>query len=360
MMFYISYVQEIITLLLFLTAPILSGLTIKYFFSFIKDNNERKSKWINLIVGNVLIFVFLCSSALLLCELYYRYIYNETAFFKHTKATDHWYRRHWRLNLIGVRDSRESYKYRKLSNQYRISFIGDSITAGQGIANVENRFVNQIRNLHKDWDVYVFAKDGMNTGDELRYLKQLIAKKYESDIFVLIYYLNDIEDLSSDYQYYLNSMMESFKITNFWIRNSYFINTLYYRWAFTHDPSFAEYFDLIQEAYEQEAWKMQKNRLRNMQKLIEENGSRLLVVTFPFMHTIGSDYAFRRIHRNLDSFWQEIDVPHLDLLQIYDSYSSEALVVNPYDPHPNERAHTLAAKHIAAFIDKHLQKNNGT
>ena len=49
--------------------------------------------------------------------------------------------------------------------------------------------------------------------------------------------------------------------------------------------------------------------------------------------------------------WERLSVPHLDLLDVFEGEPPEDLVVNPYDAHPNEHAHRLAAAAILRFLD---------
>jgi hypothetical protein len=47
-------------------------------------------------------------------------------------------------------------------------------------------------------------------------------------------------------------------------------------------------------------------------------------------------------------------VPHLDLLPVYVDYADAELVVNRFDAHPNEFAHSLAAEAIGRFLKKEI------
>jgi len=75
-------------------------------------------------------------------------------------------------------------------------------------------------------------------------------------------------------------------------------------------------------------------------------------VTFPFLHHLGPAYEFRAVHAKLDRFWQELGVPHLDLLPLYEAHRSETLTVNAHDAHPNAHAHALAAEAIESFVQR--------
>jgi hypothetical protein len=76
------------------------------------------------------------------------------------------------------------------------------------------------------------------------------------------------------------------------------------------------------------------------------------VVTFPFLQHLGPGYEFRAVHAQLGKFWQELGVPHLDLLDLYEAHRNERLTVNSHDAHPNVRAHALAAEAILDFVRK--------
>jgi hypothetical protein len=80
-----------------------------------------------------------------------------------------------------------------------------------------------------------------------------------------------------------------------------------------------------------------------------------LVVTFPFLHELGPHYEYVPVHKELDEFWQELGVPHLDLLSVYEPHQGERLTVNSHDAHPGVYAHALAADAIVRFLEKNIR-----
>ena len=81
-----------------------------------------------------------------------------------------------------------------------------------------------------------------------------------------------------------------------------------------------------------------------------------MVVTFPFLHALGDDYAYRDVHGRLDALsGDELGMRHLDLLPVYEEYKPGKLVVGKVDAHPNEFAHELAAEAIAEFLEPELK-----
>ena len=76
-----------------------------------------------------------------------------------------------------------------------------------------------------------------------------------------------------------------------------------------------------------------------------------MVVTFPFLHTLGTDDDFAEVRQKLARLWSDWDVPHLDLTSVFEGLTEKDLVVNSFDMHPNALAHGMAAEAILAFVD---------
>ena len=116
--------------------------------------------------GNILVLCCLVTPLLLAGETYYRFCYDTTDSLAYTRVSERWEQRHWRLNRAGCRDNVE-YAPALTPGKRRISFVGDSFTAGHGISDVEDRFPNLLRRAHPDWEIQVVAKVGLDTGAEL-------------------------------------------------------------------------------------------------------------------------------------------------------------------------------------------------
>jgi len=65
---------------------------------------------------------------------------------------------------------------------------------------------------------------------------------------------------------------------------------------------------------------------------------------------LGPGYDYRPVHAQLNQFWREAGVPHLDLLPLFEARDAATWVVNRHDAHPNEYAHSLAAAAIEKFL----------
>jgi hypothetical protein len=305
---------------------------------------------LRLLLGNLLLLAFLTSLLLAGGEAYYRFLCDETDGFAVGLVSERWFARHYTFNNRGVRDNVD-YASLPAGDKGRITFLGDSNTNGHGLPRVEERFVNILREDLTAWEIHYLGGDGNDTGHLLGGLRRWIGEGYQIDIVVYVYCLNDISDLMSEWRE--TSSRLYFERPGFPFANSYFLNTLYYRFKVLADPELRAYFDNVAAAYEDARWPLQQQRLELLHEIVTSNGAELLVVTFPFLEHMRSP-AFLAIHRKLADFWRRKGVPHLDLIDTYRGIPIEALRVNAHDSHPNARGHSLAASSIGRFLDEQL------
>lgn len=342
--------NENVILDLFAVMPLLTAYLLYLFFGKRKQHHNMSA--VKLVIGNSLVFLLVSSVVLLSGEVYYRFLYDTTDGFGLAKTTKRWFQRHFHVNRFGYRDSIE-YRSQKPDGKHRLTFLGDSITVGHGIPDVENRFANKMRAIRGGDEVHVLARCGWNTSDHYQVLRTRAGKNYEFDVVVLIYCINDLGELNPTWKQTLREL-EVEAGRGFLVRHSYFLSLLRCRIKALSDPDLAEYRRFIRDNYEGPVWESQKQRLRKLRDEVQARGARLLVVTFPFLDSLGPDYEYEHAHARLAAFWQEIDVPHLDLLDTYRSYEPNELIVNRHDAHPNELAHALAAEAIDTFVDTAL------
>ncbi|GAB5441707.1 MAG: hypothetical protein Fues2KO_20560 [Fuerstiella sp.] len=339
-------------LLLFLAAPIVLFIVALKFV-----RQARRSTPIGrrvLIKGNVSVLLLFVSLLILGGEIYFRFIYDATDSFGISKTTEAWFERHFQRNQTGFRDN-ITYQPSVEIGLRRLTFVGDSFTVGHGIPNVDDRFANIIRKLQRRTEVHVLAECGWDTGDHLKMVNFLRPSGYEIDVVILVYCLNDIADIHPEWQQVLKRIYEAPE-PGFLAKNSYLFNTLHARLRMAQEPDIANYYDFVKDAYAGPVWVKQQQRLKEISRTVRGSGGRLLVVTFPFLHALGDDYAYFDAHQQLADFWDQQQVPHLDLLSLYQSDSTEDYVISTRDVHPNEFAHRLAADAVMEFVDSALSK----
>lgn len=343
--------MDIVVLFGFIVAPILSALASRSFYRWSRSRNRKKTSPTSLLIGNVLVLAFLLSFLCLVGELYFRFFYDTTDSFGLTKVTGRWFERHFQGNVGGFRDSVD-YETGIPAGQRRVTFLGDSFTVAHGVNDVENRFANLIRKSNPSWNIHVLATCGWDTNAELHFLEKVLESSYELDTVVLVYCLNDVADIVPEWAQILDRISNQEK-PNILVQHSYLFNTLHYRLRASREPAVADYFGFVRQGYEPPLWEIQRKRMRFLRDLVVGNGGQLVVVTFPFIHALGSDYKWADVHVQINEMWNDLRVPHLDLLPVFREKQPHEVVVNAFDAHPNEFAHLLAASAIDEFL--HIQ-----
>ncbi len=334
----------------FLALPVAVGFFMVRFFRGL-SRRPPPLNWPKLLAGNTLVLAFLLSVIFLGLETYYRFICDQTDAMTNTLVSNAWYARHYQKNSLGLRDDRE-YPSARTPGQRRVTFVGDSCTAGFGVKNVEERFANRIRRLHPEWEVHVVAKPGLDTSTEVEIMHNLtVTNGYQLDQVVLIYNLNDIGEVMPGWvQGYKEMMADRFRQS--WLcQNTYLVNLFYHRWQLRRNTYMQKYFDEVEAAYRGPLWEIEKFGLLAFSNMTEMRGGRLLVVTLPYMD---QSARFKFAHDKLNRYWEEKGIPHLDLLATFSNVPPAKLVVNSHDAHPNEYAHALAAEAIDKFLRQHI------
>jgi len=196
----------------------------------------------------------------------------------------------------------------------------------------------------------MLAHPGFDTGDEIKAIKTAASHGYEFERVVLVYCLNDISDIMPEWKKTVDGMVTNKLRQNWFVDNSYFLNSIYARIVLRRDPNLRGYCDFVLKGYAGAEWAQQKARLAEFVNLVRAHDGKVYVVTFPFLHALGPQYPFAFVHRNLDDFWHSLSIPHLDLLTVYSNASPNELVVNRFDAHPNEHANKIAAEAIGKFL----------
>ncbi|HEX5222523.1 MAG TPA: SGNH/GDSL hydrolase family protein [Verrucomicrobiae bacterium] len=346
-----------LTLILFLVAPPLAGELLLLFLLFRATRVSAKN-----LGGKRIVLFNLCSLVLLVIlsfaggELYYRFVYDTTDSVAYTKVSQQWGKRYIVVNSAGFRDNVQ-YALPVAPGKRRVSFLGDSFTAGHGVKSVEDRFPNLLRAKHPEWEVHVLARVGWDTGKELEELEKYRKSGYQFGTVVLVYCLNDVADLFPEWSKALEQIQADAKRGGWLRRNSFFLDILYHRRIAATNPYVKNYYAFVRQGYAGHKWQIQRQRLTALKQLVESNGGKFAVVTFPFLQSLGTNYEYDAVHDELNRFWKELGVPNLDLRATFAGVPPERLIVNAYDPHPNELANSLAATAIEQFLSAQLQSN---
>lgn len=310
-------------------------------------------------IANASLSLLMVAALIFVFEGYFAFAYDETDSWGLLNTSQLWFRRHVpHTNNLGARE-RGTVTPQGLPNTMRIFFIGDSFTWGHGIARQQDRFSDLVAaDLARRFNVFSLPTApsrqiechnvsylGVDTGDELETVRELLDDGYRLDLLILVYCMNDIADLVPQCVELTQSIYAS-QPDFFLVRDTYFLNFLYHRWTIMRSAAYADYYGDVRGAYDGPAWSTQCDRLGEIVSRCRDANVELRVVTFPLLHDLGEHYPLRSAHQKLSEFWNDHSVPHIDLLDVYAAYRSADLVVNRFDAHPNELAHRLAADAI--------------
>jgi len=313
----------------------------------------RRGAWLGL--GNLLVLVALLACVFLTAETYYRFFYDTTDGPDLSRASQAWFHRHYRSNEAGFRDNIE-YATVPKEGKRRVSFLGDSFSAGHGISDVNDRFANLVRRqLAPHEEVHCLAINGLDTAHQRDLLEDLFGVGYRTDLVVLVYCANDLSDLIPDLPEQgarIKARVESIG----WLRNSYAIDMWHSRWVMSHDPDAIRYFPDLAAAYDGPLWEQQVERVRALREVCRRNNTEFALVIFPFMLAAEAD-EFAPVYDKVATLCLTEGIPSLDLRPALDAHADETLMVSKHDAHPNERAHAIAAEAITAWLRANLLKS---
>lgn len=309
----------------------------------------RKKVLISIVFGSLLFSTFFTFS-----EIYFRYVYDEPDALGFLKVNKKWHERHVIFNNYFSRD--RDFVVDKKGDVIRIGVLGDSISFGKGISDVNLRFSNllekKLRESGVNAEVYNLGKSGYDTV-QLPKLYQDVVKHLDFDIIVWQYFLNDIRVKEDD------STAEAIirsgdanKLVKLVIDKSYFLDFVYWRFSSSHKKVFAELRDSDLPKYkDREIFDNHKQEIEALVTTMKGDDVKVVAIIFPYLVSLGPDYP-KYIHEELVSVFNSQGVETVDLLNYLDSIDKNSLVVNKFDSHPNEYVNLLAAEKLYEAVAK--------
>lgn len=311
---------------------------------------------------------WLCLCLLTIPEVGFALLYDTTDSFDMTNVSRRWFQVHVEPDVRVLEFSSDaSIRYRDDSdfilrpegNRRHVLFLGDSFTFGHGVAAIEDRFSNRVARQLADssaTDEPVRVANLAWPGTDLLWAESILQHTFAAggriDDAVYVLCLNDIETFH-DPTMSRSSNLSHFEPPGFLLRDTYFFNWLYFRTQLLFQAEQRSYYSFVKEYYDGEPWRRFREVLTRTSKTCREHDCRFRVVIFPFLHNLGTEYPFREIHRQIGKDCGELEIDYLDLDPSLSKHASERLTVNPFDAHPNERAHEIAAQ---AIVDKWFVK----
>lgn len=272
-----------------------------------------------------------------------------------TNVSRRWFRIHVQPNASGYRDG--PLQLEPPTGVVQIAFLGDSFTLGHGIEKVDDRFSDlvaaELERLEPgQFQVANLGILGADVKGVGRNLDQEMARGFRPHTAVYVFCLNDIERMdreSTDAHFW---EIGASRPKSFLFRDTYFLNFLYFRARQFQLAGIRDYFGFLRGYYapSRKSWGTLVRNLDQLSRSTRRRGIALRMVIFPFVHYRRGDYPFADAHQQLVDYCADRSIPCLDLLPVLEADFNAGLAVNPFDAHPNERAHALAAGAITPWL----------
>ncbi len=294
-----------------------------------------------------LLFLFL---AFMGAEFYFKVFFAQSDAFVFTLAAQNWKQRYWTpINSLGYRD--REWSAEDIAGKLKIMVVGDSLAAGLGINNYQDRFSNKLNELLGDKAVvFNVASSGWHTRREI---EAIVNYPHRPDILILTYFINDIEG-SAFHQGVERVKLDIYKyppVLEPLIQNSYAFNFLYWRLVrFGLQEGQAGYWQWVTEIFETpDIWWVHQQELQTIYEGAQAEGITLIVVVFPNVTSIEES---QQITRPVLDFFQSRGIVTLDVTELIKDDEPRDLMASPVDGHPNEVVHLKVAERLYQMIQR--------
>jgi len=274
-----------------------------------------------------------------------------------------WKEANVRLNRYGYRE--REFTTGKAPGAYRIAFIGDSYTFGQGIAEserVSNLLESRLRQEASNVEVLNFGNAGNNTADELVVLRQVIAE-LDPNFVVLQWFVNDVDYKAPAAEGVPAVPPPSLsRVTRVrrWMRNTsvlYFLagevaHRIEERLQGTYETDVSS---RITDAASIE-WKAHEEALTTFIRACRDRNIGVAVFLVPSAVPTGhSPYPLSFLHERVVEVCRREGALCTDLLPVFKPYMDDdtryrSLWVNRFDPHMSAMANRLAMERLEELV----------
>jgi len=255
-----------------------------------------------------------------------------------------------KLNALGLREEWDGLSAG--DSRLRIVMLGDSITYGNGVEAHET-FCHLSEELLADSTpegvvTINMSESATGPGHQLRELYLPLRDQLKPDVVVHIVYVNDMGIDSRRFLLRIHRIRDD----ELWVGNSSYLLSFAERriryWVAWN--STIDYFRGGRSTKERaRTWARFESDMRACKAAVEESGAVYAIVMFPWLNRL-EDYLLRDLHDNMRELAAGLEVPYLDLLDVFAGRDDESFRLSLQDEHPNAAAHRLAAAAIADFL----------
>lgn len=270
-----------------------------------------------------------------------------------TLAYKRWMDYYWKpINQLGFRD--HPIAVEQLSGKKIVMAVGDSFTAGHGIANIKDRYADVLATkLPENYRVLNLGRDGVDTSTELYRLFNFPIKP---DILIFQYYGNDIEGVcvaetkkkEEERDKFFERYRDYPEIPT-WakglVKNSYLLNFAYWQ---TLKKDEVSYFDFITPCFEnRETLTKHMMMLQSLVNFSKQHSIPTVVVIFPLMLSIEQSKFYTQ---PLKDFFTKRGISVVDVGELSKDIPPKKRVIGKLDSHASVLVHQRIAEEINRML----------
>ena len=282
-------------------------------------------------------------------ELGLRYVWVMSDNFQFSAMHRNWSRLYWNP-LNDVDEGYRDYPPAPNDERTHILVAGDSLVAGYGVNNINDTFPHLLADrLGEGYTVNIVAQPGWGISTAFGAIQNYPT---QPDIVILSHYINDIAEGAAGQQYgqpFPTIRLEPTEAQRWWVENFHIANFLYYRvYLYTQHDSVGLYNDWLRGAYENEsAWNAYQAEMQAWIDWTDANDVELIVIVWSNLLAIDE---WRDVTQPVTNYFQERDIPVVDMSEHLAGETPNELTVNLFDAHPNEYSHDVASAQLYEVI----------
>jgi len=311
-------------------------------------SSTRHQKLVNIFVS-LLSMIFSVSVLEIGLRIYFMHDYSVPNYrnmcFKKT-----WPDKHVHLNALGHRDN--EFAADKPENTFRIVVLGDSLTFGEGVEDVNDLYTEIIETkLNRGQfsyriEVINTAQCGYNVAEYLRTMKHQ-GLSYGPDLVMIGFFLNDIEDSKENRP---RTEILPGPLHRLLSKVSFVYHYTYYGIS---SALLGERWDAYTRAYtspHSHDWKRFALYWEELLTVCRDRGIPAVVIILPCIEHLDDEHEHIDVYDRVASLSIENGAAVMNVFPTLKGRQPKELRVGVTDAHPNKEAHKIYAESIYAFL----------
>lgn len=259
----------------------------------------------------------------------------------------------------------------KQPDTYRIFFLGDSFTYGQGVTNESATFVKRtVARLNerrppasrKKYEAYNGGIPGSLTPHWVG-LCDAVLDSYEPDLVVAVFFLRDgLAGVTSIGQIdQIRDGMQRLAEDSLLFRHSAIYR--FFRERRAQAELSRKYLSEMRYGYLGDAgktrqWRQAQADLVAIKRRALDIDARFAMIIFPVLFDLSPNYPLKDVCDEIARFARTNEIPVLSLLPAFMGRDAESLWVSPFDQHPNAAGHAIAADGMIEFVERLVREDD--